>query len=127
MECIVFFLCMLIATPASAANSFEEMAVQISTALKAGDAKNIGNTFAGSIHLSVKREDGVYTKFQAELLLADFFRSNKVVQIKEVQRVNNDTNSYLVFSIKAGASTYRVFIKMLSTSKGFQVVEMRIE
>ncbi len=127
VESIVFFLCMLVCTPTFAAIGFEETIEKISTALKTGHAKNLGSTFASSINLSLKREDGVYTKFQAELLLEDFFRSNKVSELKEVQRVNNDSNSYLVYSLKAGDATFRVFIKLMPISKGYEVIEMRVE
>lgn len=124
---IVFLLCLLVSTPAVAANSFEEALEKIASALKAGNAKNLANTFASSVNLSVKREDGVYTKFQAELLLEEFFRANKASQLKEVQRVNNNSNSYLVFSLKAGNTTFRVFVKLVLADKDYEVVEMRIE
>ncbi|TDS12394.1 DUF4783 domain-containing protein [Sphingobacterium paludis] len=106
---------------------FDELVEEVASALKVGHAKKLSNTFANSLTLSVKREDGTYTKFQAELLLEDFFRSNKVEHLKELQRVNNSSNSYIVFSLKTNKSTYRVFIKLSNNNKQFQVVEMRIE
>ncbi len=107
--------------------SFDEVVTEIALALKTGNAKKVSNTFASMVNLSVKREEGSYTKFQAELLLDEFFRSNKVEQLKELQRVNNSSNSYIVFSLKSNKSTYRVFVKLAQTNTKFQVVEMRLE
>ncbi len=107
--------------------SFDEVVTEITMGLKTGSAKKISSTFAGTVNLSVKRDEGSYTKFQAELLLDEFFRSNKPEQLKEVQRVNNSSNSYIVFSLKSNKSTYRVFVKLAQSSTKFQVVEMRVE
>jgi len=106
---------------------FDAVVEEISSSLKIGNAKKLGKVFSNNLTLSVKQEDGTYTKFQAELLLEDFFRSNKVEQLKRLQCVNTSPNSYVVFSLKTNKSTYRVFIKLASANEGFQVVEIRIE
>ena len=125
----VILCCMSLLVHASATwfAGFDELVEEISSSLKVGNAKKVSNAFANSLTLAVKREDGTYTKFQAELLLDEFFRSNKVEQLKELQRVNNSSNSYIVFSLKTNKSTYRVFVKLSRNNKEFQVVEMRIE
>lgn len=106
---------------------FDAVVEEISSSLKVGNAKKLSNVFSNNLTLSVKKDDGTYSKFQAELLLEDFFRSNKVEQLKRLQCVNNAPNSYIVFSLKTAKSTYRVFIKLSSVNKRFQVVELRIE
>ncbi|WP_437921594.1 DUF4783 domain-containing protein [Sphingobacterium sp. LRF_L2] len=118
---------MLVYIPLIAANSFEDLINNVSTSLKAGDAKRLSASFDQTINLSVKREEGVYTKFQAEVLLSEFFRSNKVLTIKELQRVNSLANSFLVFSLKSNNSTYRVFFKIAQSDKEYRVTELRIE
>jgi len=108
--------------------SFDDAVKNASTALKEGDAKKLGAIFDNSVNLSVRRDEGAFTKFQAELLLSDFFRTNKVDGLKEVQRANNSTTSFVVFSMKANAKNYRVFIKFVqSNNKDFKIAEIRIE
>jgi len=121
--CMSFFVQLSVAQ----SGEFDAVVEDISSALKVGNAKKLSNAFAGNLTLSVKKDDGTYTKFQAELLLEDFFRSNKVEQLKRLQCVNNAPNSYIVFSLKTNKSTYRVFIKLSTVNKRFQVVELRIE
>ncbi|HLT88366.1 MAG TPA: DUF4783 domain-containing protein [Sphingobacterium sp.] len=108
--------------------SFDDAVKNASTALKEGDAKKLGAIFDNSVNLSVRRDEGAFTKFQAELLLSDFFRTNKVDGLKEVQRANNSTTSFVVFSMKANVKNYRVFIKFVqSNNKDFKIAEIRIE
>lgn len=124
----VMLLWMIVSMSTFAINtSFEEVVKNASAALKEGNAKKLGAIFDNSVNLSVKREEGAYTKFQAELLLNDFFRINKVNELKEVQRANNASTSFVVFSLKANSKSYRVFLKFVQLNNEFKVAEIRIE
>ncbi|PRD48593.1 DUF4783 domain-containing protein [Sphingobacterium haloxyli] len=122
------FCCLIGVSVLAMTTSFDEAVKSASMALKAGDAKKLAKIFDNSVHLSVKRDEGAFTKFQAELLLHDFFRTNKVDGLKEVQRANNSTAAFAVFSLKTNSKNYRVFIKFVqSNNKEFKVAEVRIE
>ena len=108
--------------------SFDDVVRSTSAALKNSDTKRLSVIFDTSVNISLKREEGVYTKFQAELLLNDFFRTNKVGALKEMQRANNSSTSFVVYSMKANSNTYRVFIKFVqSKNKEFKIAEIRVE
>ena len=47
--------------------SFEEVVEKVSIALKEGNAKKMGTIFNNNVNLSVKGDEGAFTKFQAEL------------------------------------------------------------
>src|SRR5690606_10997807 len=108
-------------------DSFQGIVNRVSVAIKAGNSKKLRATFAGNLSLSIKRDEGTYTKFQAELLLNDFFRANKIEQVKELQKVNNSSNSFVVYSLKSKGVTYRVFVKFELINRQFAVSELRIE
>ncbi|NQD69579.1 DUF4783 domain-containing protein [Sphingobacterium shayense] len=112
---------------AFSANTFDEVVSLAYSSIKSGNAKQLSDTFSNSISLSVKGDEGVYTKFQVELLLDEFFRNNKIDKIKEVQRSNNSSNSFAVFSITSSDTTYRIFMKFLVKDKTFKISEFRIE
>lgn len=107
--------------------SFEEVVKKVSVALKEGNAKKMGAIFDNNVNVSLKGDEGAFTKFQAELLLNDFFRTNKVDELKEVQRANNASTSFVVFSLKTSSKSYRVFLKLLQSNKDFKIAEIRIE
>lgn len=127
-KCVILLATVLLTSSSlSAKTPFDEIVSSVATALRAGQAKKLSNNFVNSVSLSIKRDERVYTRFQAELLLDDFFRSNKVSQLKELQRANSSTNSFVVFSLRTNASTYRVFVKFTETNQVYKVVELRIE
>ncbi|MBD1431672.1 DUF4783 domain-containing protein [Sphingobacterium sp. DN00404] len=108
--------------------SFDDAVKNASAAIKEGNAKKLSAIFDNSVNLSVKQDEGAFTKFQAELLLNDFFQTNKVDGLKEEQRANTSTTSFVVFSLKANAKNYRVFIKFVqANNKDFKIAEIRIE
>ncbi|QBQ42155.1 DUF4783 domain-containing protein [Sphingobacterium psychroaquaticum] len=128
VKCVVLLvLVSLTSLSASAKNPFDDVVNSISSALKTGTSKGISATFMNSVSLSIKRDERVYTRFQAELLLDDFFRSNKVSQLKELQRAKSSANSFVVFSLRTSSSTYRVFVKLVESNNEFKVSELRIE
>lgn|SRR5690606_29240637 len=124
---VMMFLCVVSVSAFAINTSFEEMVKQTSVALKEGNAKKLSATFDNNVNLSLKREEGSFTKFQAELLLNDFFRTNKAVELKEVQRANNASTSFVVFSLKTSSKNYRVFVKFVQSSKEFKIAEVRID
>ena len=96
--------------------------------LKAGNAKNIARYFASSMTLSILNEDGLYSKFQAEMLLNDFFSKNKPNSVKLVQKITNNSNyNYYVYSLSSNKSSFRIFVKVSSTKKAETVEEFRVE
>lgn len=112
---------------AFSASTFDEVVSLAYSSIKAGNAKQLSETFSNSVSLSLKGDEGVYTKFQVELLLEEFFRNNKIDKIKEVQRSNNSSSSFAVFSINSGSTTYRIFMKFYVKDKVFKISEFRIE
>ena len=129
---VVGYVVMLLLTMTSMSTfavttSFEEVVEKVSIALKEGNAKKMGTIFNNNVNLSLKGDEGAFTKFQAELLLKDFFRTNKVDELKEVRRGNNASTSFVVFSLKTSSKSYRVFLKLLQSNKDFKVAEIRIE
>ncbi|WKK56928.1 MULTISPECIES: DUF4783 domain-containing protein [unclassified Sphingobacterium] len=97
-------------------------------AFKSNNAKAISNYFGSNVSLSIKSDGGYYSKFQAEMLLSDFFQSNKTSEIKQVQRTSQSNNSfYIVYQLKTSVGTYRVFTKLSQISGETQIAELRIE
>lgn len=97
-------------------------------AFKANNAKAIADLFGQNVSLSIKNDSGYYSKFQAEVILADYFRSNKTTEIKQVQRTNRSNNNfYIVYQLKSPNATYRVFAKFNQQNGVPTILELRIE
>ncbi|MEI5985075.1 MULTISPECIES: DUF4783 domain-containing protein [Sphingobacterium] len=101
---------------------------QIAEAFKTNNAKAIANFFGQNVAVSIKNDSGQYTKFQAELLLSDYFRSNKTSEIKQLQHTNrNNSSFYIVYNLKANSGTYRIFLKFNQHNGESLITELRIE
>lgn len=97
-------------------------------AFKNNNAKAVANYFGQNVSMSIKNDSGHYSKFQAELLLSDFFRSNKTQDIKKVQQTNrNNASFYIVYQLKASSGTYRLFFKFNHLEGESLITELRIE
>jgi len=101
---------------------------ELMDAFKNNNAKGISSFFGQNVSLSIKNDSGHYSKFQAELMLSDFFRSNKTQDIKKVQQTNrNNSSFYIVYQLKASSGTYRLFFKFNHIDGESQITELRIE
>ncbi len=101
---------------------------EILEALKSGHAKDIAKYFNSNLSLSLKSDAGHYSKFQGEMILSDFFRSNKTSEVKLIQRTNKSNNSYyMVCQLKANQKGYRVFVKFNILDGEPKITEFRID
>lgn len=110
-------------------SSFQsDVGLEILGAFKANNAKNVANFFGQNVSLSIKNDSGHYSKFQAEVILSDFFRLTKTSEVKQVLRTNSSNNSfYIVYQIKTNQGSYRVFVKLVQSGGDAQINELRIE
>ncbi len=110
------------------ANWQGDVGSQLLTALKSNNSKNVGNFFGQNVSLSIKNESGYYSKFQAEVILGDFFRTTKATDVKQVQRTGkNSSNFYIVYQMATGQGSYRVFVKFTQVGGDALITELRIE
>ena len=105
-----------------------DVGLELLGALKSNNAKTISTLFSQNVSLSVKNDTGHYSKFQAEVILTDFFRSVKTSEVKQVQRTNrNGANFYIVYQMKTNQGSFRVFAKFNQAGGEATIVELRIE
>ena len=105
-----------------------DVGLELLGALKSNNAKNIAELFSQNVSLSIKNDSGHYSKFQAEVMLNDFFRSTKTTEVKQVQRTNRSSASfYIVYQMKTSQGAYRVFAKFNQSRGEATIAELRIE
>lgn len=130
MKKVLFItFCLLMSLTISAfSNSYSDIADRIFGNLKSGNSKEIAKDFSSSVSMSVIQDEGVYNKFQAELILSEFFMKNKPLRLHTVQRTSNNTEyNYFVYQLITAKSAFRVFVKVNRIKSDPQIVEFRIE
>lgn len=108
--------------------SFRDIQVDVVQALRTGNAKELASKFHDNISITIKNETGYYSKFQAEMVLNDFFRANRPNGVKQLQRIsNNKANYYIIYQLNTTSQTYRVFVRYIESDNKFRISELRIE
>lgn len=107
---------------------FSEVRNGLLQGLRNANAKEVSSFFAPNVSITIKNETGYYSKFQAEMVLGDFFRANKPVEVKQVQRISGSTsNYYIIYQFKTSSDSYRIFARFMDSSGTHQISELRIE
>jgi hypothetical protein len=100
----------------------------ISTAVKAGNAKAIGRYINNSVDLSILNQEEIYSKDHAEQLLQDFFQKNPPGSFTIIHQGSKEGSKFAIGKMvsKAGVS-FRFYIFIRQSSSGESIQELRIE
>ncbi len=108
--------------------SLGSISEELKTYLREGNAKNIAKYFGSNLTLSILGENGVYTKYQSEIMLATFFNQHKPKTVKLTQASNaNNGYQYYTFSLATEQANYRIFIKIGAGSNNQSIEELRVD
>ncbi len=126
---ILTWMGMLLVVTAFAMNlSFSDIGDRILLSLKSGNAKEIAKDFSSSVSVTVLQDNGMYNRFQTELILNDFFTKNRPLRVSSVQRItSNREYHYFIYQYVSFDFVFRVFVKSNLTNEGYQITEFRIE
>ncbi|PVH26683.1 hypothetical protein DC487_03470 [Sphingobacterium corticibacter] len=94
--------------------------------LKDGNVKKIAAYFADNVSITLRNETGYYSKFQSEMVLKEFLRNYRALDVKSVP-VKNDKQNYRTYEFVTSSSTFRVFVRFDIESDKIRISELRIE
>ena len=98
---------------------------EIITALKAGNAAQIAKYFDNTVEIALPDKSNSYSKSQGEMILKDFFTSNKVKSFQIKHRgENKDGSLFCVGTLQTSNGNYRT--KFFMKQKGEQQVVQEI-
>jgi hypothetical protein len=106
--------------------SFGQMPDQITSGLKAGDAKIVASHFNENIDLVVLDRELVCSQAQGEQILKDFFARNKPLDFKITHQGSEDS-PYAIGKMQTGNGNFRVYITLKSKGGKTQIVQLRID
>jgi len=109
-------------------DSLGSISEELKSYLKEGSAKNMAKYFGSNLTLSILGENGVYTKYQSEIMLGTFFNQHKPKTVKLTQASNaNNGYQYFTFTLATEQANYRVFIKIGVGNNNHSIEELRID
>ncbi len=103
--------------------SFDEVV----KAIKSGDAARVSRFFDNTVEISLPEKSNSYSKSQAELVLHDFFSSNKVINFEILHKSDNSGSQYCIGNLQTNNGTFRTTIFMKQKGDKELVQELRFE
>ncbi|MDR3651713.1 MAG: DUF4783 domain-containing protein [Paludibacter sp.] len=125
MKTIKFFLfCtfLLCAIPVMNAQS-SEIPSDIITGLNDGNAGQLSGYLNSNVELVIDNKNDVFSKQQANGIIADFFRKNHVTGFQLLHNGNKDAASFVIGTLRTSSGNFRVYV----LTRKNEIQQLRIE
>ncbi|PIQ14760.1 MAG: DUF4783 domain-containing protein [Flavobacteriales bacterium CG18_big_fil_WC_8_21_14_2_50_32_9] len=100
----------------------------IAKALKTGNAVTIASFFNATVDLTLPKNEGVFSKAQAEIILKTFFANHKPSDFKVVHDGESKNNTlYSIGNLTTSNGVFRTYILYQEKGTNVVILELRIE
>jgi len=99
----------------------------IIVSLRTGNASNLAKYFSPNVELVVLENENVYSKAQAEQVLADFFKKNPPQKFSIIHQGGKDDSSYVIGNLQVPNNKFRVYFLIKSKNNLPYIHQLRIE
>lgn len=101
---------------------------KIAELLKKANITELEKQFGANIDITILKEENVYSKTQASMILSKFFTQNKPKSVKIIHKVNtNNVYRFGVIQVVTDKGTYRVSCTLNGVNGILQIIDLRIE
>jgi hypothetical protein len=91
-----FWLLFFVLLSGSTTKVFCQFPDTVVAVIKAGNAEELSKYFSGKIELVMPQKSGIFSKSQAQLILADFFKSYPVINFKIIHEGVRENSSFAI-------------------------------
>ncbi len=95
--------------------------------LKNGNASALSNYFNQNIELTVLDNDNVYSKAQAQQILAGFFNQYKVSDFELKYEIDKESSKHVIGTLTTDNGTFRVSFLMKTDEEKAYIHQLRVE
>lgn len=107
---------------------FADIANDIMSGLKTGNAKMIAGHFNATVELNLPGNDGLFSKVQSELLLKDFFTKYPPKNfIFKHDGTSQDGSRFNIGILETSGGNFRTYYYLKKNGDAFLLKELRIE
>lgn len=107
--------------------SFAQIPDEIVGSIQSGNAAGLAAYFNENVELVVLSHDDVYSKSQAQQIVAEFFKANKPKQFSIIHQGGKDGARYAIGSLTTNAGTFRVYFLLKNKDSNSYIHQLRIE
>lgn len=99
----------------------------IVTALKTGDAPKLASYFNDNVQLVIENKNDIYSKQQAQRIVADFFRKNTVSNFEVLHQSTKEAASFIIGTLYTSGGKFRVSVLTRKNGSNTVIQQLRIE
>ncbi len=92
-----------------------------------GNDGSLAGFFNENVELVVETHDDVYSKSQAQQIVADFFKSNKPKQFTILHQGGKDGARYAIGTLITNTGTFRVYFLLKNKNNNAYIHQLKIE
>jgi len=107
--------------------SFAQIPDEIVISIQNGNDAGLAEFFNENVELVVQTHDDVYSKSQAQQIVAEFFKSNKPKQFTIIHQGGKDGARYAIGSLTTNTGTFRVYFLLKNKDNSSFIHQLRIE
>ncbi len=107
--------------------SFAQIPDEIVVSIQNGNDVTLAAFFNENVELVVESHDDVYSKSQAQQIVAEFFKSNKPKQFSIIHQGGKEDARYAIGSLTTATGTFRVYFLLKSKNNNSYIHQLRIE
>ena len=106
---------------------FAQIPDAIVVSIQNGNDVSLSAFFNENVELVVESHDDVYSKSQAQQIVAEFFKLNKPKQFKIIHDGGKEDARYAIGSLVTANGTFRVYFLLKSKNNNSYIHQLRIE
>jgi hypothetical protein len=120
-------LMLLIFTGTIANQDVVQIPNEIILSLKSGNAKVLASYFNQNIELVILDDDNVYSKAQAEQIVAGFFNRCQPEKFIIIHQGGKEDAQYMIGNLITKQGTFRVYFLLKKTAEKYIIHQLRID
>ena len=107
--------------------SYAQIPDQIVASIQSGNDAGLAEYFNENVELVVQTHDDVYSKSQAQQIVAEFFKSNKPKQFSIIHQGGKDSPRYAIGTLVTNTGIFRVYFLLKNKDNKFYIHQLKIE
>ena len=106
---------------------FAQIPDGIVTGIQSGNDAALAEFFNENVELVVQTHDDVYSKSQAQQIIAEFFKSNKPKKFSIIHQGGKEDAQYAIGNLTTNTGTFRVYFLLKNKNNSSFIHQLRIE
>lgn len=107
--------------------AFSQIPGDIVLSIQNGNDETLSTFFNENVELVVQNHDDVFSKSQAQQIVAEFFKANKPKQFTIIHQGGKEGARYAIGSLVTATGTFRVYFLLKNKENNPYIHQLRIE